>query len=103
MQHMRRGLCQSGHVLNHAGDLFTYAGMANNPAFKPDGAEYPVQWAGCGGECAGAWTDIGQVAGLPREAGVWPKELQRNDYFRRRAEHRGVIDCGGIFIYCWEL
>src|SRR5438477_222928 len=60
-------------VLNHAGDLFTYGGMGNNPAYKPDGAEYPVQWRDSAGTAQGAWADIAQVAGLPREAGVWPK------------------------------
>jgi glycosidase len=73
-------------VLNHGGDLFNYEGMRDVAPWKGDGPEYNVFWRDGNNVAQGAWTDIAQVANLPRDAGVWPQELQRNDYFRRRGD-----------------
>jgi glycosidase len=75
-------------VLNHAGDVFNYEGARDSAPWRglPD-PEYPVYWRDQTGNANGAWTDIGQVAArqpIPSDAAVWPKELQRNDFFRRR-------------------
>lgn len=73
-------------VLNHAGDLFNYQGMQDAAPWKGEGAEYTVYWRDAKNVPQGNWTDIANVTHLSREAGVWPKELQRNDYFRRRGD-----------------
>jgi glycosidase len=70
-------------VLNHAGDVFNYEGMRNDAPYN-DNREYDVFWRNEHGVAQGQWTDIGSVQNLPREGGIWPLELQRNDYFRRR-------------------
>ena len=79
-------------VLNHAGDLFNYEGMRDVAPWKGDGPEYNIYWRDGNGVPQGAWTDIAQVANLPRDAGVWPQDLQRNDYFRRRGDVDGSPD-----------
>ena len=79
-------------VLNHAGDLFNYEGMQDAAPWKSDGPEYTVYWRDSNNVAQGTWTDIAQVPNLPRDAGVWPAELQRNDYFRRRGDVAGSPD-----------
>jgi hypothetical protein len=79
-------------VLNHAGDLFEYEGAGDVAPWRGDGPEYRIHWRGEDGVARGDWTDIGQIQGLPRTAGVWPRELQRNDYFRRRGDVQGSPD-----------
>ncbi|MFL6388418.1 MAG: alpha-amylase family glycosyl hydrolase [Terriglobales bacterium] len=72
-------------VLNHAGDIFNYEGTRDSAPWNP-GGEYAVYWRKAGVP-QGSWTDIGTVPALPRDSGVWPKELQRNDYWRRRGSY----------------
>jgi glycosidase len=79
-------------VLNHAGDLFDYEGMRDAAPWKGDGPEYQVFWRDGAGLPHGDWTDVSAVANLPREAGVWPKELQTNLFFRRRGDVEGSPD-----------
>lgn len=76
-------------VLNHAGDLFNYEGVRDSAPWNPSG-EYAVYWRK-DGVPQGSWTDIGTVPALPRDSGVWPQELQHNDYWRRR----GSVDPNG--------
>jgi glycosidase len=78
-------------VLNHVGDLFNYEGARDAAPWKADG-EYTVYWRDEQGVAQGGWTDVGARGSLPPEAGVWPKELQRNDYLRRRGTHDGSPD-----------
>lgn len=77
-------------VLNHAGDVFNYEGMRNDAPYN-DNREYDVFWRNEDGMAQGLWTDISSIQDLAREAAVWPEELQRNDFFRRRGgdENRG--------------
>ncbi len=70
-------------VLNHVGDLFNYEGQRDDAPWN-QGGEYPVYWRDENGVAHGNWTDIRAIPNLSRTAGVWPKEFQRNDYFRRR-------------------
>ena len=79
-------------VLNHVGDLFNYEGVRDTAPWKGDGSEYNVYWRDGENDPQGAWTDIAQVTNLPRDAGVWPQDLQRNDYFRRRGDVDGSPD-----------
>lgn len=79
-------------VLNHAGDLFNYEGERNEAPWRGEGPEYTIYWRDENNTAQAGWTDIGQVPDLPRNAGVWPTELQRNDYFRRRGDVSGSHD-----------
>lgn len=70
-------------VLNHAGDLFNYEGMQDTREYRTDG-EYTIYWRNAEGVPQAGWTDIAQVNGLSINDGIWPKELQHNEYFRRK-------------------
>lgn len=69
-------------VLNHAGDLFNYEGIRDAAPWSDK--EYAIYWRDKNGTARSDWTDIGLINNLPYEAGVWPEEFQRNDYFRRK-------------------
>jgi len=84
-------------VLNHTGDLFNYEGMRDDAPWKGEGPEYRIFWRDETGTPRGDWPDIGAVAGLSRDAGVWPSELQRNDFFRRRGGGPGSPETAGDF------
>lgn len=90
-------------VLNHAGDLFDYEGMRDEAPWKGHGPEYRVFWRDGTNTPRGDWDDVGRVPGLPRDAGVWPKELQRNDYWRRRGGGPGAPEGRGDFGRLKEL
>jgi glycosidase len=72
-------------VLNHAGDLFNYEGMLDAAPWSNN--EYKIYWRDEDGTAKGEWSDIGSISNLPYEAGIWPEEFQRNDYFRRKGRH----------------
>src|SRR5215212_8998697 len=76
-------------VLNHVGDLFNYEGIRDSAPWNPN-REYQIFWRNALGVPQGSWTDIATIENLPREAGIWPTELQHNDFFRRR----GATDPG---------
>ena len=69
-------------VLNHVGDVFAYQGGADQAAFQP--APIAVEWRDANGVANPAWTAIETVPVKPRDALVWPTELQLNAYFRRQ-------------------
>lgn len=73
-------------VLNHTGDLFNYEGMRDTREYRSvnQGPEYSIFWRNKDGVPQGDWTEISNVPNLSTNEGVWPKELQRDDYFRRR-------------------
>ena len=70
-------------VLNHVGDLFNYEDARDKAPWNPNG-EYDIYWRDEHGIAQGEWMDIAHIPNLPDEAGIWPVEFQRNDYFRRR-------------------
>lgn len=70
-------------ILNHVGDLFDYEKMRDSAPWNPLG-EYKIFWRNEEGVAQADWPDIGRVSDVPRNAGIWPREFQRNDYFRRR-------------------
>jgi glycosidase len=78
-------------VLNHAGNLFSYFTADDSAGWNPDG-EYPVHWRDGHGVPQPDWPDIAAIPDLPRNAGIWPKEFHRNDYFRRRGDLSGSGD-----------
>jgi glycosidase len=89
-------------VLNHAGDVFNYEGARDAAPWRGYPApEYTIYWRDETGNANGAWTDIAQVAAaqaLHADAAVWPRELQRNDYFRRRGGN-GPDNQGDFWIF----
>ncbi len=85
-------------VLNHAGDVFNYEGMRNDAPWNNQ-REYDVYWRNEQGVAQGNWTRIENVPNIPREGGIWPKEFQQNDFFRRR----GGNDYNGDFSRMKEL
>jgi len=78
-------------VINHMGDLFNYEGMRDSAPWNA-GGEYTIYWRDGSGLPHGDWTDIATIPLVPADGGVWPKELQRNDYFRRRGSYDPQVD-----------
>jgi glycosidase len=85
-------------VLNHAGDVFAYV--------QPDGTTasampwrddpYPIRWRDADDQPVAAWSEA-PTEGDPRltpSAAIWPTELRRNGFFRRKG--RGG-EAGGDF------
>ena len=79
-------------VLNHVGDPFNYEGMRDSAPWRENG-EYAVFWRDNGGTPQGNWTGVETIGAKSRANGIWPQELQRNDYFRRKGS---VNDAGDI-------
>jgi glycosidase len=71
-------------VLNHVGNLFTYKNLGEEPPWTSAPQPYPIVWRDADRVPNPAWEDIAQVPAALTDAGVWPRELRRNDYFRRR-------------------
>jgi glycosidase len=68
-------------VLNHTGDAFAYAGAAEAPFSS---ATLPVQWRDATGAARQDWPSVEAIQTPVRDALVWPKELQRDAFFRRQ-------------------
>ncbi len=66
-------------VLNHVGDVFAYVGDAG---YHPD--PQPVAWRDKTGTARREWPDVERVPAPSPDALVWPKELQRQAFFRRQ-------------------
>ncbi|HVT87905.1 MAG TPA: alpha-amylase family glycosyl hydrolase [Tepidisphaeraceae bacterium] len=81
-------------VLHHCGDVFTYPGRGDSTNWNsgPAGAEYSINWFDQSGQSQSTWTDIANVQNLSPNAGIWPQELQRNDYFRRRGADDHIVE-----------
>ena len=69
-------------VLNHVGNLFTYKNLPDEPGWSSE--PYAIAWRDADQLPNPNWDDILQVPAALADAGVWPKELRQNDYFRRR-------------------
>lgn len=82
-------------VLNHAADAFAYATHGDMAPWEPDSArKYPIHWRDEQGVARQDWTDIATVNNVPPLAGIWPRELQRNEYFRRQGGSNDFGDFG---------
>ena len=71
-------------VLNHAGDVFEYVlpdGRGDGMAPWRD-QEYPIRWRDVDGRGRADWSDAPDNP--PADAALWPEELRRNDFMRRR-------------------
>jgi glycosidase len=72
-------------VLNHVGDVFEYAfedGTASGLAPWRDDPPYAVRWRDEDGHGRPDWPQL--PADPPSYAAIWPRELQRNEFVRRR-------------------
>lgn len=68
-------------VLNHTGNVFAYEGGQSVTSWRDD-PPYTIWWRDEKGNARPDWTQLPE--NLSPDAGIWPKELQRNEYFRRR-------------------
>ena len=84
-------------VLNHTGDLFNYEGMLDSAPWNPN-SEYKIFWRDENGVAKGDWSDIAAISDLPVDAGIFPIEFHRNDYFRRRGDGEDGKASGNIAI-----
>ena len=66
--------------------------MRDSAPWRENG-EYEVFWRDNGGTPQGNWTGVETITAKSRANGIWPQELQRNDYFRRKGS---VNDAGDI-------
>jgi glycosidase len=74
-------------VLNHGGDVFAYEGHGADAPWKGSGAEYEIRWRDAAGQPISTWTEAAAIPEpRPRDGVVWPTELQRNDFWRRRGK-----------------
>jgi glycosidase len=73
-------------VLNHAGDVFGYKGLGSSA--PPSPAVRPVEWRDETGAARADFPVIETIPAGQRKADglVWPTELQRNDFFRRKGK-----------------
>lgn len=78
-------------VLNHTGDLFNYEGMRDTQEYRVDG-EYDIFWRNRDGVAQGHWREIEHISDLTIHEGVWPEELQQNDFFRRKGGNKNDGD-----------
>jgi glycosidase len=72
-------------VLNHVGDVFEYAfddGSSSGLAPWRDDPPYAIRWRDADGRGRSDWPQL--PPDPPADAGVWPQELQHNDFLRRR-------------------
>jgi glycosidase len=81
-----RGICVIlDIVLNHVGDVFEYAladGAGSGLAPWRDDPPYAIRWRDEDGHGRADWPQL--PANPPRDAAIWPRELQRNEFVRRR-------------------
>lgn len=80
-------------VLNHSAEVFDYnlngvpTADFTNPAIMnaPLGSEPPIRWIDGNGDPQPSWTNtLPPPATLSPDDSVWPSDLQRDDFFRRR-------------------
>ena len=73
-------------VLNHAGDVFGYAGFGSSAPGSPD--VRPIEWRDETGQARPDFPIIEDIPAAKRgpDGLVWPAELQRNQFFRRKGK-----------------
>jgi glycosidase len=69
-------------VLNHTGDVFEYKGYGSDAPWS--GEPYTIHWRDETGRARPEWTS--PPPDPSPDAAVWPKELQHNEYFRRKGK-----------------
>ncbi len=71
-------------VLNHVGDVFEYVLGDGGSGLAPwrDDPPYAVRWRDADGRGRADWSSL--PANPPRDTAIWPRELQRTEFLRRR-------------------
>lgn len=94
-------------VLNHGARVFDYLLgdtthaelMSQEVMSRPLGAEPKIRWLDGLGFPREGWTDTLPGSGLSADDAVWPRELQRADFFRRRGSKLGdAVSGDGGFV-----
>lgn len=80
-------------VINHAGDVFAYDLGGGTPVSETGWRHtpYPVAWRDEAGDPNRAWPALPPSGPPSRDAGVWPNELQANEWFRRQGKDSGDL------------
>jgi glycosidase len=81
-------------ALNHTGDAFAYIcdqGETDCTSTNGSQADYrnftrPVMWRDQSAVAQSSWTDIANLPDMTNDPMVWPKELQKNYYFRMQGQ-----------------
>ncbi len=78
-------------VINHAGNVFVYE-TSHGEEDQAEWSEepYKIEWRGPNGAPDPHLMTLPAPEELPLDAAVWPKEFQRNDWFRRQGTAFGV-------------
>jgi len=69
-------------VLNHVGDVFGYENGSSDAPWR-DSGPYKIFWRDETGQPRQDWENPPNDPEISQDALVWPRELQRNDFFRR--------------------
>src|SRR5260370_14793787 len=82
-------------VLNHVGNVFFYDSGAESDFHD---TPQDVRWRDADGTTTNGTTPLENISNPSRDAFVWPKEIQHNDFFRRQGKPRqGGDDTVGDF------
>lgn len=93
-------------ILNHSGRVFDYrvAGQDRSALnFRFENPEYSIRWLNGFGQPRADWQDDLPSTGLGPDDAVWPTDLQRRDFFRRRGKQRDDAPLVGDFEDLREL
>jgi glycosidase len=95
-------------VLNHAGCVFYYVyqgsvqQVVQDPSVMngPLGSEPPIQWLNGFGAPRSDWQDVlPPPSALSADDAVWPTDLQRKEFFRRRGQVLSYVPSADGFIH----
>lgn len=93
-------------VLNHVGNVFAYEGNRNDAPWRDDGP-YQIMWRDADGRGRAEWPTPPSIEDISSDALIFPVELQRNEYFRRRGNAftrpMELQELGGDFYALKEL
>jgi glycosidase len=98
-------------VLNHTGDVFAYVcDQGETSCTGSNGAQAdlrsfarPVHWRDGSAAAQSAWPDIAALPNMATDPIVWPKELQKNEFFRRQEQTGPADDTVGDFASLKQL
>ncbi|WP_417909404.1 alpha-amylase family glycosyl hydrolase [Candidatus Electronema sp. PJ] len=73
-------------VLNHTGDVFGYKDFGSKAPYREEGYNNNIEWRDETGQARPDFPIIDTVPAAQRQPDgfIWPKELQHNNYFRRK-------------------
>jgi glycosidase len=93
-------------VLNHVGNVFAYEGDRHDAPWRDDGP-YQIMWRDAEGRACDEWPMPPAADDVSPDALIWPVELQRNEYFRRKGNAftrpMDIHEQGGDFYALKEL